>query len=142
MQETVRFVVAILVLTVSGTIFAQETTTYVRYEYNGNVSYGILEDETIHQLRGDIFTARQRTGNIAMLGEVKLLTPTAPGKVIAVGFNYRSHLNEADPAEYPGLFSKYPTSLIPHDTEISRQDCQERNEGRGSRVHFCGGTWQ
>ncbi len=53
-----------------------------------------------------------------MLGAVRLLTPTAPRKVIAVGFNYRSHLGETDPAAYPGLFAKYPTSLIPHDTEI------------------------
>ena len=109
----------VLVLAPGATTFAQETTTYVRYEYNGNVSYGVLEDETIHELRGDVFTAGQRTGNTVMLGEVTLLTPTAPRKVIAVGFNYRSHLDEGDPAEYPGLFAKYPTSLIPHDTEIS-----------------------
>ena len=125
MQGIVRFMVAIrvllvvLVLAPGATTFAQETTTYVRYEYNGNVSYGVLEDETIHELRGDVFTAGRRTGNTVMLGEVKLLTPTAPRKVIAVGFNYRSHLDEADPAEYPGLFAKYPTSLIPHDTEIT-----------------------
>ena len=119
MQEMIRFMVAIFVLTAGGTTFAQETTTYVRYEYNGNVSYGVLEDETIHELRGDIFTAGQRTGDTVMLGDVTLLTPTSPRKVIAVGLNYRSHLGEADPAEYPGLFAKYPTSLIPHETEIS-----------------------
>ena len=63
MQEMIRFMVAMLVLTAGGTAFAQEATTYVRYEFNGNVSYGVLEDETIHELRGDIFTAGQRTGN-------------------------------------------------------------------------------
>ena len=118
LQRIVRFMVALLVLVVGGTTFAQETTTYVRYEYGGNVSYGVLEDETIHELRGDIFTAGRRTGNTVMLGEVRLLTPTAPRKVIAVGFNYRSHLGENDPAASPGLFAKYPTSLIPHETEI------------------------
>ena len=125
MQKMIRFAVTMLVLTVGGSTFAQETqetqetTTYVRYEYNGNVSYGVLEDETNHELRGDIFTAGERTGDTVMLGDVRLLTPTSPRKVIAVGLNYRSHLGEADPVEYPGLFAKYPTSLIPHETEIS-----------------------
>ena len=119
MQRLTRCLGTMLVLAVGASSFAQETTTYVRYEYNGNVPYGVLEDETIHEIRGDLFTSDQRTGNAVMLGEVKLLTPTSPRKVIAVGFNYRSHLGEADQAEYPGLFAKYPTSLIPHDAEIS-----------------------
>ena len=41
MQKMIRFAVTMLVLTVGGSTFAQETqetTTYVRYEYNGNVS--------------------------------------------------------------------------------------------------------
>ena len=119
MYRSIRFMVTMLILAVGATAFGQEATTYVRYEYNGNVSYGILEDETIHELRGDIFTGGRRTGDTVMLGQVRLLTPTAPRKVIAVGFNYRSHLGEAPEAEYPGLFAKYPTSLIPHDSEIT-----------------------
>ena len=119
MQRVIRFMVTMLILAVGATAIGQEATTYVRYEYNGNVSYGILEDETIHELRGDIFTGGRRTGDNVMLGQVRLLTPTAPRKVIAVGFNYRSHLGEAPEAEYPGLFAKYPTSLIPHDAEIT-----------------------
>lgn len=119
MHRSIRSMVTMLILTVGATAFGQEPTTYVRYEYNGNVSYGILEDETIHELRGDIFTGGRRTGDTVMLGQARLLTPTAPRKVIAVGFNYRSHLGEAPEAEYPGLFAKYPTSLIPHDSEIT-----------------------
>jgi len=119
MHRSIRFMVTMLILAVGATAFGQEATTYVRYEYNGNVSYGILEDETIHELRGDIFTGGRRTGDTVMLGQVRLLTPTAPKKVIAVGFNYRSHLGEAPEAEYPGLFAKYPTSLIPHESEIT-----------------------
>ena len=136
----IRFMVGLLVLSVSGTTVAQETTSYVRYEYGGNVSYGVLEDETIHELRGDIFTNGQRTGNTVMLGEVRLLTPTAPRKVIAVGLNYCSHLGETEPAAYPGLFAKYPTSLIPHETEITYYPDATDLHYEGERVLIIGKT--
>ena len=114
-----RFWVVTLVLAVSSSTFAQEITRYVRYEDNDKVSYGILEGQIIHELEGDVFASDQRTGKIVMIGDVQVLAPTSPRKVIAVGFNYISHLSEPSPAEYPGLFAKYPTSVIPHDAEIT-----------------------
>ena len=111
--------VVMLVLAVSSSTFAQEVTRYVRYEDNGKVSYGILEGQVIHELEGDIFTSVQRTGKTVMVSDIQMLAPTSPQKVIAVGFNYVSHLSEPSPAEYPGLFAKYPTSVIPHDAEIT-----------------------
>ena len=111
--------VVTLVLAVSSSTFAQEVTRYVRYEDNGKVSYGILEGQTVHELEGDVFTSVQRTGKTVMVSDIQLLAPTSPQKVIAVGFNYVSHLSEPSPAEYPGLFAKYPTSIIPHDAEIT-----------------------
>jgi 2-keto-4-pentenoate hydratase/2-oxohepta-3-ene-1,7-dioic acid hydratase in catechol pathway len=35
-----------------------------------------------------------------------------PGKVIAVGLNYKSHLGTRPPATEPGLFAKYPSSIV------------------------------
>ena len=110
---------AAFVLVVSTTGDAQDVTQYIRYEYNGNVSYGALEGETIHELRGDVFESTRRTGRTVQISQVRLLTPTAPKKVIAVGLNYRSHIGDSDLAAYPGLFAKYPTSLIPHDGTIT-----------------------
>jgi 2-keto-4-pentenoate hydratase/2-oxohepta-3-ene-1,7-dioic acid hydratase in catechol pathway len=43
---------------------------------------------------------------------VTLLAPATPGKVIAVGLNYLTHLGERPAATYPGLFAKMPTSII------------------------------
>ena len=37
---------------------------------------------------------------------------------LAVGLNYRSHLGERQPAAYPGLFAKYPTSIVGPDADI------------------------
>lgn len=90
----------------------EHTVKYLRYQSGSEVAYGILEGETIHQLKGNLFEAPERTGKTVELSSVKVLTPVEPSKVIAVGLNYKSHIGEASPAKYPGLFSKFPTSLI------------------------------
>ncbi len=97
---------------------AQEgPTQYVRYEQAGEISYGILENGTVHQLRGDLFGSPERTGSQVALADVRLLAPAEPSKIIAVGLNYLSHLAGREPAEEPGLFAKYPTSIAdPGDT--------------------------
>ena len=97
---------------------AQGVTKYVRYAYNGTDSYGVLKGNAIHELRGDIFETVELTGRTVALANVKLLIPVQPSKIIAVGFNYRSHLGDREPALYPGLFAKYPTSLIATGEEI------------------------
>ena len=119
MKRATLVLAVAIVMAVSTVAAAQGVTKYVRYEHNGNVVYGVLEGETIHELRGNIFESPQRTGSTVPLSRVSLLTPTAPKKVIAVGLNYKSHLGNSEPAPYPGLFPKYPTSLIPHEGTIT-----------------------
>jgi len=95
-----------------------QTTKYVRYSQAGKASYGILEGETIQELKGSFFVGVERTGKSVKLADVKLLAPTEPSKVIAVGLNYKSHL-EGDPAPaYPGLFLKLPTCIIAPEENI------------------------
>ena len=93
-------------------------TKYVRYAYEGRDSYGILDGEIIRELDGDLFASPRPTGRNVRLTEVRLLIPCEPSKVIAVGLNYRSHIGNSPVSEYPGLFAKYPTSLIAHEEEI------------------------
>jgi 2-keto-4-pentenoate hydratase/2-oxohepta-3-ene-1,7-dioic acid hydratase in catechol pathway len=96
-------------------------TKYVRWEHKqhpGTIAYGILEPTRVVELEGDLFTNVSPTGRMAMLADVKLLAPCVPSKVIAVGLNYRSHLGERKPADYPGLFAKYPTSIIATEENI------------------------
>ncbi len=93
-------------------------TKYVRFGSRGQTSYGILEGETVRQLSGSIFESPKATGTTFKLGEIRLLAPCEPSKVIAVGLNYKSHLGERPSAQYPGLFAKYPTSIIGPEAEI------------------------
>ena len=118
-MHLVSAVAAVVVLAVGASAFAQDVTKYVRYEHAGATSYGVLEGETIHQLGGNVFEAPERTGVTVALGDVTLLPPSEPKKVVAAGLNYRSHLGGATPAEYPGLFDKHATSLIGHEAEIA-----------------------
>ena len=129
-----------LVLAVSTSALAQGVTKYVRYEYNGTVSYGILEGETIHQLRGNIFESPSRTGNTVQMSQVQLLTPTVPRKVVAAGFNYRSHIGQQNPAEHPGLFDKHATSLVPHEAEIIYYEDATNLHYEGEMVLIIGKT--
>lgn len=96
----------------------QAVTKYLRYESAGVASYGILDGDTIRELKGDLFAKPVPTGRTVKLASVKLLPPCDPKKVVAVGLNYKTHLGERPAAEYPGLFAKYPTSIIAHGENI------------------------
>lgn len=96
-----------------GTLLAQDLpTAYVRFELEGTVSYGILDEESVRILEGDLFDEPRMTDRVAPLADVHLLAPVEPGKVIAVGLNYRSHLGNRPVPEEPGLFAKYPSSIV------------------------------
>jgi 2-keto-4-pentenoate hydratase/2-oxohepta-3-ene-1,7-dioic acid hydratase in catechol pathway len=98
-------------------------TKYVKYQAAGRVAWGILEnDNTIRELQGDVFSNAKPSGRTLKLAEVKLLPPAEPKKVIAAGLNYKSHIGEASPAKYVGLFAKFPTSLIGHEDNIIYPD--------------------
>jgi 2-keto-4-pentenoate hydratase/2-oxohepta-3-ene-1,7-dioic acid hydratase in catechol pathway len=95
-----------------------QVTRYVRYSHEGRTAYGILDGETIRELEGDLFASPRPTGRTLRLPEVRLLAPCEPSKVIAVGLNYRSHLGDRPVAAYPGLFAKYPTSIVGPGADI------------------------
>ena len=107
-----------LLIAISSHLPGSETTKYVRYTHEGQESYGILEGDTVRELVGDIFSAPTPSGKTIKLSEVHLLAPCKPTKVIAVGLNYRSHIGNRPVPEYPGLFAKYPSSIIGQDENI------------------------
>lgn len=93
-------------------------TKYVRYAHDGDESYGVLEGDIVRELDGDLFADPRPTGRSVPLARVELLVPVQPQKVIAVGLNYRSHLGERDAAAEPGLFAKFPSSLVATGQDI------------------------
>ena len=91
-------------------------TKYVRYSLGASTSYGILDGETIREMRGGLFGDRQETGATHALSSVKLLYPCEAPKIFAVGLNYKSHLGERKPPQQPEIFYK-PISCLQHPDE-------------------------
>jgi 2-keto-4-pentenoate hydratase/2-oxohepta-3-ene-1,7-dioic acid hydratase in catechol pathway len=85
-------------------------TTYIRYRAGSGASYGVIDGETVHELRGDLFE-HTRTGVKHKLAEVSLLRPCTPSKILAVGLNYRSHLGSRSAPSHPEIFYK-PVSCL------------------------------
>ena len=93
---------------------------YARYLAHGQVSYGVLDGDTLREITGTPFEEFQITDHTHGLSEVKLLPPTSPTKILAVGLNYRSHLGDRPSQEEPLIFLKTPSSLIGHGDPIIR----------------------
>ena len=87
---------------------------YVRFRStSGAGSYGILEDETVREIRGGLFGPYEDTGATYTLAQLELLCPCDPGKILAVGLNYRSHLGGRPQPPHPEIFYK-PVSSLQH----------------------------
>jgi 2-keto-4-pentenoate hydratase/2-oxohepta-3-ene-1,7-dioic acid hydratase in catechol pathway len=86
-------------------------TSYIRYRSGSTVSQGILDGGTIREIRGDLFGSHTETGATHRLTDVELLYPCQPGKIMAVGLNYKSHLGGRPQPAHPEMFYKPVTAL-------------------------------
>ena len=86
-------------------------TKYIRYRYHDAAAYGILDGETVREIRGNLFGGYAETGTSCKLSEVLLLYPCQPHKILAVGLNYKSHLGNRPQPDHPEIFYKAVTAL-------------------------------
>jgi 2-keto-4-pentenoate hydratase/2-oxohepta-3-ene-1,7-dioic acid hydratase in catechol pathway len=86
----------------------------VRYSHDGQLSFGVLEGETIAAITPHPFAPFEYSGERLALDEVRLLAPVLPTKVVAVGKNYADHAKEMgdDVPEEPIIFLKPSTSVV------------------------------
>jgi len=93
-----------------------------RYEHDGRVRYGLVDPEggIVREIAGDPFERVEATGVARRLEEVRLLAPVAPGKIVAVGLNYKDHAREMGKKipEEPLLFLKAASALNDPGGEI------------------------
>ena len=87
----------------------------IRYELNDRIYQGRIVDGRAYA----VDAADGSTGHA--MGEIRLLPPVQPTKVVAIGLNYRDHAEEVGLPipEEPLLFLKPPSSVIgPGDTIV------------------------
>ena len=85
-----------------------------RFLYNGDVYFGVVGEDHVQEATGEQFGAFRLTGHGYPLDQVKLLPPTQPSKIVAVGLNYKDHAAELKSAlpEEPLLFLKPGSAVI------------------------------
>jgi 2-keto-4-pentenoate hydratase/2-oxohepta-3-ene-1,7-dioic acid hydratase in catechol pathway len=86
----------------------------IRYQDGVNTNWGVIEGDSVREMEGDPFGHFHLTPKMKKIGEVKLLAPCLPSKIVALGLNYRDHAEEMKlviPKE-PLLFLKPSTSVI------------------------------
>jgi 2-keto-4-pentenoate hydratase/2-oxohepta-3-ene-1,7-dioic acid hydratase in catechol pathway len=93
-----------------------------RYGYEGRSRYGLSDPEsgTVREIAGEPFDRVEATGVTRRLEEVRLLAPVVPGKIVAVGLNYKDHAREMGKKtpEEPLLFLKAASALNDPGGEI------------------------
>ena len=82
-------------------------------EQNKFARYGIVEDDSITPIEGDIFGEWKKNSYSLALNDVMLLAPIDPVNIVALGFNYKEHAKESKDKvpQQPAFFLKSTSAL-------------------------------
>ncbi|HEY4707893.1 MAG TPA: fumarylacetoacetate hydrolase family protein [Thermodesulfobacteriota bacterium] len=118
-----------------------------RFLASEKVRYGVIEGESVFEINEDPFSGSfagdvKKSGQSA-LKDVRLLAPTVPSKIIAVGLNYKAHAAEFGKPlpEEPMIFMKPSTAVIgPDDNVIYPAHMSHRVDFEGELAVVIGRT--
>ena len=94
---------------------------YCRFQSGDVHAWGIVEEHEVWEVTPDIFSPFEKTGRAFSMNDVRFLAPCQPSKIIAVGLNYKAHIEEFGRTEIPTepvLFLKPPSAVIGLDDKI------------------------
>ena len=74
-------------------------TLWGRFEHSGTVGFGTIEGDVINIHQGDMFAAPSPTAETLALGDVRLLMPCEPTKMVAMWNNFHALAAKLDVAE-------------------------------------------
>ena len=104
----------------------------LRFGTDGVEKTGLLNDDEITELNSSMVEALNasdilefKTENFYSLGDVDVLPPLSPSKVVCVGLNYRDHAKELDMKlpEEPVIFIKPSTAVTGHLDKVLYPPC-------------------
>ncbi len=104
-----------------------------RYRHNGEVLYGVLREKDLYPVEGSIFGKFEVGRRPVPIGEVIILPPVEPSKIVGVGRNYLEHSRElGNPVpEEPLLFLKPPSAVIGPNGNILYPKTSQRVDFEG-----------
>ena len=88
-------------------------TAWLRFRHDGETGFGMLTNGVIAVHDGDMFGASRPDGRVLALGDVEVLAPTEPSKIVALWNNFHAlaaKLNQPAPPE-PLYLLKATTSV-------------------------------
>jgi 2-keto-4-pentenoate hydratase/2-oxohepta-3-ene-1,7-dioic acid hydratase in catechol pathway len=105
---------------------------FARYEADGRVQFGVVEGGNVTRITAAPWESHETTSDRRSLSDVKLLAPTAPSKMVAIGLNYKSHLGDRTPPAVPEPFFKTPscvvgqgdTIVLPKDSNLVQEEAE------------------
>jgi 2-keto-4-pentenoate hydratase/2-oxohepta-3-ene-1,7-dioic acid hydratase in catechol pathway len=105
---------------------------FARYEADGRVQFGVVESDTVTRITAAPWESHVTTSDVRSLSDVRLLAPTAPSKMVAIGLNYKSHLGDRTPPSVPEPFFKTPscvvgqgdTIVLPKDSNLVQEEAE------------------
>ena len=92
----------------------------VRYQRNGEEpSFGSVEGDRVLRLDGDPLASPHPGEDVAALGEVRLLAPCRPGKLVAMAINFTTMDNYVPGQAEPMVFVMPPSVVADPGAEIA-----------------------
>ncbi|MDQ0216975.1 DUF2437 domain-containing protein [Peribacillus cavernae] len=93
---------------------------FTRFTVNSEIHTGVVTDDAIKEIKGNLFGDWEYTGQTFSRSDVKLLAPLEPNQIIGIGANYVSNVEDlpSELPEIPVFFFKPTSSVIGPEEEI------------------------
>ncbi|MEI8036306.1 MAG: fumarylacetoacetate hydrolase family protein [Betaproteobacteria bacterium] len=115
-------------------------TQWCRFEKEGKIFHGIIENSQVYALQGAPWEGHTRKLNPYPLSEVKLLIPVVPTTFYCVGLNYREHILAS--AKRKGIEPKFPqkpdVNYRSNSALCAHEDCIVKPKDAGELFQYEG----
>ncbi|MBD3413287.1 MAG: DUF2437 domain-containing protein [Candidatus Aminicenantes bacterium] len=104
-----------------------------RFKHLHTIQYGVLREDKLHPIQGSLFGKTNTKKAGIPIGDVRILPPVLPSKIVAVGRNYKEHAHERGKPipERPLIFLKPPSSVIGINDVIIYPEATQRLDYEG-----------
>ncbi|MED1472720.1 fumarylacetoacetate hydrolase family protein [Bacillus salipaludis] len=93
---------------------------FTRFTQGSSIYTGVVTENTIKEIKGDIYGDWEYTGKTFLAADVTLLAPLEPNQIIGIGANYVFKLEDlpSELPEIPVFFFKPTSSVIGPEEDI------------------------